>query len=143
MDLLPQFPIVDGPYRMTPEWTVTTPVPMNRRFEDKMLVLWRPGLTAWITVWGSDEHESQQARLAWIKEVASKEAFDRKELRRDNMIYYSYRLLEPANDKRLPALYCFAVGATGHVQVALYFNHEADAKTAESICHSICEDHEP
>ena len=143
MDLTPDFPVVEAEYQMTRDWAITVPAPMNRRFEEKQLVLWRPGLTAWIAVWGDGKFDSAQDRLKWIKETASKDAYDRQESSRQQVTYYSYRLAEPAEDRRVPALYCFAVGSTSHVQLAVYFDREQDLPKAESLCRGPHETHKP
>ena len=52
MSLHPAFPIVEGNYRLTREWTIDLPGKFNRRIEDDDLVIWRPGLTFWIAIWG-------------------------------------------------------------------------------------------
>lgn len=50
-----------------------------------------------------------------------------------------YRLKEGEEQGAVPAYYCFAVGGSGHVQMAIYLDNENDAKTAQSICESLSE----
>ena len=64
--LNPDFPVVDGHYQMTSEWSLNLDQPHNRRIEEQQLVIWRPGVTLWISVWGNDNHESIDERLTWI-----------------------------------------------------------------------------
>lgn len=137
MELNPDFPIVEGPYRLTKEWNISIPEAMNRRIEDGYMVFWRPGLTAWIAIWDPKKGESAVERLKWLKETASKDAFDRKEVMRGGATYFSYRLKEETDDKRVPALYCNTVGPRGdHVHMAVYFDAEKDLSKARAICES-------
>lgn len=42
MDLHPDFPVVEGLYRLTRDWELELPEKFNRRIEDGNMVLWRP-----------------------------------------------------------------------------------------------------
>ena len=48
--LNPQFPIVEGRYQMTGEWSIALPGQFNRRIENQDLVIWRPGFTIWLAI---------------------------------------------------------------------------------------------
>jgi hypothetical protein len=137
MDLLPNYPVVEDYYRMTAEWTVVLPSKFNRRTEDGDLVLWHPGFTAWIAVWGNDKNRTAQERLALVKKEQSPLAFDAKARQHGATLYYTYRLDEDAKDKRAPALYCYALSAASQVEMAVYFDTESEASAAESLCLSL------
>ena len=62
---------------LTPEWAIAVPEPMNRRIENDQMVCVRPGLTAWISVWGDEDAEPPAAVLDRIKQTASPTAYDR------------------------------------------------------------------
>jgi hypothetical protein len=138
--LHPEFRIVEGKYQMTKEWSVVLPGRFNRRFEDDNLVLWRPGFTIWIAVWGNDHNQSPTWRLSRIKADISKEAFDVEEAHGTTALRFSYRLKESGEDKRRPAYYGFAVGQNGHVQMAIYFDDEASLDAAKHILQSLNEE---
>lgn len=77
MQLNPNYPVVEGRYRMTEVWSIDLPGPFNRRIEEECLVLWRPGLTIWTIVWGNDGgFGSAGHQLEIIKDEVSPEAFD-------------------------------------------------------------------
>ena len=136
--LNPDFPIVDGNYRLTDEWTLQLPAPCNRRIEDGDMVLWRPGLTAWIAVWHNDKGASIDERLGWVKDEQSPEAYAARDRVASGIHYYSYRLDEAGDDgDRTPALYGYAYVAREHVQIAIYFDDEADATVAEAMFASL------
>lgn len=141
--LHPDFPVVEGQYQMTKEWSVTLPDKFNRRFEDKDLVLWRPGLTVWVSVWGNDKNESKEGRLKRIKSDISPQAFDIETTPKGEILRLRYRLKEGKEQGAVPAYYCFAVGVTGHVQMAIYLDNEKDSKSAQSICGSLSESNAP
>lgn len=137
-ELNPEFPIVDGTYRLTEEWTLQLPAPCNRRIQDGDLVLWRPGMTAWIAIWHNDKGTSIDERLGWVKNDQSPEAYAAQDRRASGIHYYSYRLDEADGDgDRTPALYGYAYVDSEHVQIAIYFDDEADSAVAEAIFNSL------
>lgn len=131
--LLADYPVVQGHYDMTPEWSIELPMPFNRRFEDCSLVLWRPGITAWIVVWGNDQAEPVEVRMRALKARRAPQAFDEQAFTRDGVGYQLYRLHESADDGRTAAAYTFAFSDAGHVQMAVYFDNEADLPVVESL----------
>lgn len=133
--LNPDFPWIEGRFDMTADCSIALPEPMNRRFQDGQLVLWRPGLTAWITVWDNDEEP--QSRLARVLQGTSPAGYDHKDWSAGNTLFHSYRLNEQSSDRRVPALYSIAVGPTSHVHVAVYFDHEGDLMLAERLAQSV------
>lgn len=125
------FAFVEGDYEMTDAWSIALPNGhFKRRFEEQSLVLWRGGLTAWLSVWGNPRQEPAEARLAAVRARTSPAAFDAREGAQGELRWFSYRLKEqhPA-----PALYGFVAGATGHVQLAIYFDREEEAATGHAL----------
>lgn len=141
--LHPDFPVISGDYQMTKNWCVTLPGEFNRRIEEGDLVIWRPGMTIWTAVWGNDENKSKEECLSWIKEDISEDAFDISELRENDLLRFKYRLIEESEDERVPAFYCFAVGDSGYVQMAIYFDVEEELENAEFIWKSLKENKLP
>src|SRR4051812_32436765 len=76
----PGFPLVQGDHALTATWSIHLREQFARRVEDGSLVLWRPGLTLWLVAWGNDNNETQDERLAWIKDKASPARSDAREL---------------------------------------------------------------
>lgn len=132
-----KFPIVEGHYQMTEEWSVTLPKPMKRRFEEESLVLWRKGFTIWTIVWGNDEERSQADTLEWLRENMSETAFDLSVQQDRGLTRFSYRLNEERGEGLVYALYVFAIADIGHVQMAIYFDEEADLDEARAIGKSL------
>ncbi len=126
-----EYPVVDGPIAMTADWSINLPEPMNRRIDDDMLVLWRPGLTAWIDVWGNPNGDLPTARLAAIKQMSSPHRYDDTEWTDDGLLYSTYRLTEDAT--RPAALYGNVVGNAGHIQIAVYFDRDSEAAAAAAL----------
>jgi hypothetical protein len=139
VQLHPDFPVVEARYRMTKDWSVDLPAKFNRRFEEGNLVIWKPGFTIWTTVWNNDKSESPEERLAWIRDDSSPDAFDALTETSNGLLRYSYRLKEEADDDRLPAFYCYAIGKEGHVQMSIYFDSPGDLDTARAIWRSLTE----
>lgn len=141
--LHPDFPVVEGRYQMTKEWSVTLPGKFNRRIEDGELVLWHPGMTMWVAVWGNDKNENKESRLKRIRADISPQAFDVETSKTSGVLRLSYRLKEGNEQGAVPAYYCFAVGDSGHVQMAIYLDKENDVKSAQAICGSLGENNAP
>ena len=133
------FPLVEGVYRMTEDWSVVLPQPFRRRIEEGSLVLWRPGITSWINVWGNDAGASPTERLSWIQANRAAGGFNEIRADDDGILRYAYRLREDESDERVAAFYCYAVGMGGYVQMAVYFDTETDLPLAEALWRSLQE----
>ena len=133
----PGFPLVEGNYALTETWSIRLPEPFARRIEDGSLVLWRQGLTIWLSVWGNDNNESQSERLEWIKREASPDRYSEKESISDGLTRYSYRLRDENDDGPLEALYGFAISDDGHLQLSVYFDDVADEISANQLVGSV------
>jgi hypothetical protein len=57
--LHPKFPIVEGHYQLTEEWSVDLPEAFNRRIEEGQMVIWRSGFTIWMAIWNNDKNQSK------------------------------------------------------------------------------------
>ena len=134
-----EFPVVEGRYQLTGGWAVTLPGEFNRRFEDDSLVLWRPGITMWTIVWNNDNAESQQQRLDALRRDLNPDAFETDVLEEGGITRFAYRLTENREEGIVHALYAFAIGADGHVQMAIYFDDENDLDLAKEIWRSLDE----
>ena len=137
--LHPDFPVIEGRYQMTKEWSVTLPEKFNRRIEDGDLVIWRPGVTLWIAVWGNDKNENADIRLKATRDDISPKAFDIQTSKTGHILRLTYRLKEGKDQGAVPAYYCFSFGDTGHVQMAIYLDNEQAVKSAQTICGSLSE----
>lgn len=127
------FPYVTNRVSITDDWSIHLPFVMNLRIDEGSLVLWRPGFTIWLDAMRNDNHLTLQHRKQHFQETADAQRYDEYEVVDGERLYYSYRLDEPSEDKRAPALYGFAFGSEGHLQIAFYFDEEEDAAVAHSI----------
>ena len=139
----PGFPIVEGDHALTATWTIHLPEQFARRVEEGSLVLWRPGVTIWLAVWGNDKNETQAQRLAWLKEEASPARFDVREsvgggrTRVTRVTRFSYRLRDESDDGPVESLSAFVLSDNGHLQLSVYFDDVADAARAQKIVDSV------
>lgn len=132
------FPLVEGDYQMTPDWRITLPRPFRRRVERGSLVLWRPGLTVWVSAWsGPGEGDSARERLRQVQATASPARFGEIEEASGDLLRWAYRLEEPADDRRVPALYGFVLRRSSHVQLGIYFDREEDVGAAHALWRSV------
>jgi hypothetical protein len=141
--LHPDFPVVTGRLQVTEEWAMVLPMEFNRRTEDGDLVIWRPGFTIWIAVWRMKETETAEERRSWIRETTSPRAYDMEEGCEDGVWQLQYRLAEEAEDRRHPALYCYAVGSRSEADMAFYFDREEDLELAQQVWCSLSETRAP
>lgn len=133
----PGFPLVEGDYALTEAWSIHLPEQFARRIEEGSLVLWRPGLTIWLTAWNNDQDESQAERLAWIKSKSSPQRWAERESRAGGMTRYSYRLRDENDDGPVESLTAFIFGDEGHLQIAVYFDDPSDEAAAQALVDSV------
>jgi len=62
--LHPDYPVVEGRYNLTNDWSLILDEAHNRRVEDGSLVLWRPSFTVWLNIWNNDKDSSKEERFA-------------------------------------------------------------------------------
>ena len=110
---------------------------MNRRLEEQDLVLWRPGYTIWMSIWGNDNNESINERIQWIETDSSTEAYDFSIDLNRTPPTVSYKLNDVRGEDVVYALYTFAFKDDGHIQMAIYVDHQSDFTTAQQIASSI------
>jgi hypothetical protein len=134
----PGFPLVKGDHALTEAWSIHLPERFARRVEDESLVLWRPGLTLWLSAWDNDRGESQAKRLAWIKKSASRDRFDEHEAEANNLTRFHFRLHADRQDGA-ESLYAFVIGDDGHLQMSVYFDDPADVAKAHQLVNSVVE----
>lgn len=133
----PGFPLVEGDYALTEGWSIHLSKPFARRIEEGDLVLWRPGLTIWLSAWSNDHNESQAKRLAHIKKSASRKRFADSESTADNVTRFSYRLRDENEHGPVESLYGFVIGDEDHLQLAIYFDDPADEACARELVASV------
>lgn len=135
----PGFPVVEGDHPLTPEWSIHLPERFARRVEDDQLVLWRPGLTIWLTAWNNDHGDSPAHRLVGIKKSVSPKRFAEHESEADGIIRYSYRSRDENENGEVESLYGFVIGDEGYLQLAVYFDDPADEVKARELIDSVVE----
>ncbi|MDT8999378.1 hypothetical protein RQP53_08885 [Paucibacter sp. APW11] len=140
MSLHPDYPIVTGSYQMTDEWAVTLPDEFNRRIEDGSLVLWRPALTFWISIWGNDKDTSEEKRLASILETASDLRGEQQIERADKLVRLTYELPEEDRSRSksdYKSISGYVITPIGHIQISAYFDTPAARTLGYRIIHSV------
>ncbi len=133
----PGFPIVEGDHNLTATWTMHLPERFARRVEDNQLVLWRPGLTIWLTVWNNNHGASRATRLAEFKKSASPERFAEHASETSTLTRYAYRLRDENEDGPVESLFGFVFSDDGHLQMAIYFDDSADEAVARQLVESV------
>ena len=135
--LHPDYPVVEGRYNLTNDWSLLLDQAHNRRVEDGSLVLWRPNFTIWLNLWNNDKDASKEERLKWIMSDASKDASDiiLKDVGETKLYYY--RLDENRGGKSIASLNGFSISVSNHIQLSIYFDNEEGYVQAKNIVESL------
>jgi hypothetical protein len=131
-----EFPVVEGRYPLTSEWSIQLPGRFKRRVDDSDMYLWRPGLTLVIAIWNNSESDAG-AQLSALKSDISHDAYDLTEEAQGELKRLAYRLHEAAEDQRQDAFYAFVVAPTSYVQLAVYFDDAQDVEAARQVWRSL------
>lgn len=127
-----------GSVRLTADWSATLTETMLRRVEDGNLVLWRPGLTAFFSVFDVGPSEARKELVAEFLAEADESRFDEHQDLRGPVWRARYRLQETdAEDGERSGLYGIAVTAKSKVVAAVYFDEESDIETAMELIDSL------
>lgn len=131
--LHPDYPVNSGVTALSPQWSVTLPTPMNRRLDDGSLVLWRPGLTVWLSLWNLRSGEGPADCIERLSAQAPPQRFDVRRWRHREIQFVAYRVPEPDGPAAVPPLYGFAAAPAGYLQAAVYFDAEGLLTEAGTI----------
>ncbi|PQO30172.1 DUF2185 domain-containing protein [Blastopirellula marina] len=134
--LHPEFPILEaGPFSLTDRWSLQLPLRFNQRLEeDGQMVLWRPGVTIYASVWGIPEDgDSSFATLREVTRDRDPGAFDYVDQEVGNLLRIGYRLIEDHDGAEVHSLYCFVADADGYVHLAIYLDNPGDVEMAQTL----------
>jgi hypothetical protein len=140
------YPLVSGDYQMSDDWRISLPpIEFRRRFEDDSLVIWRPGITAWISIWGAGKGNVRE-RVERRRSSISPGAYDLLEESFHGGVRFSYRLREEPSveesdlrDPQAPALYGFVFSVSGEVQMGIYFDDADDVALGMALWRGVHE----
>jgi len=132
-DLPPESPVVSGEFPLADGWSIKLPCLMNLRVEEDVVILSRPGLVAYLMVWGNEEDQSIEARLADLREEIPAEATDIQHQTAGTLHHLTYHHTE----EEVPGHHGLALGKTGHVQMAVYRFDEAETDRAKKLWESL------
>lgn len=141
--LHPDYPVVDGEYRLTQEWMLTLPVAMNRRIEDGSMVMWRPGLTLHIVAWDNTTDAAVAERVIQLKESISTFATDVVESHDEGVYRATWSLTAEAGETDEPSLNSFLVCETAQLLVSAHYEDEASRSHATLVIESLARFAEP
>ncbi|MEM7407285.1 MAG: hypothetical protein AAF458_18440 [Pseudomonadota bacterium] len=138
-DLHPRFPVVEGCVEAIDGWRVTLGAPHNRRISGGSVVLWRSGLTFWLTVVRSSRPGVSAAdRMTAFRRAVPEAAYGLVIARRPLSTVACYRLNEVHDDDvGLLGTYGVAIGATDSIEVAAYFDEEDGYRAARDLIWSL------
>lgn len=129
----PDQPVAAGELALSPLWSLTLPEPMHRRREGASLVLWRPGLTLWCSLWDLPAGATPAEYVDRLPAETAAQRFDVRRWRYRNVQYVGYRMSEPGAPAGPPPLYGIAAADAGCLHVVAYFDAEATAREAGTL----------
>lgn len=132
-DLPPESPVVSGDFPLADGWSITLPCLMNLRVEEDVTILSRPDLVVYLMVWGNEEDQPIQTRLAELRQEIPEGATDIQVRSAGDLQHLTYQLTE----EEAPGLHGLAIGKSGHVQLAVYCFDESEAERAEKLWESL------
>jgi hypothetical protein len=135
-----EFLSIHGQYKLDKEWTLTLPTEFKTRIEDGDLVIWKPGLTFWITIWGNAQSRSVAYRLKNIKEESAPKKANEIMNESNGQVLYSYELIERDEERLIKeylAIYAYKISDSGHVQITAYVDSNKDKNMAYEVIKSL------
>ena len=129
----PDFPIVQGSYRLSPAWVVDLPVELNRRLDGDELVLWRAGLSLRFTVQTGDDDLAPGERIARERLVLGEGARDVEEEEDGDVA----RMTFTDDEEDREVLRAFVFHDAGHVEVVAHVDEDVHEPTARAVMASV------
>ncbi len=135
--LHPDFPVVEGDYFLSKYWSITVPIPFNRRVDDDSLVLWKPGLTFWMTQF--ENHQAKSPREMVLSLIADRdnEVDDYKEFEIIDTFIAQYFQEEIKDDKTVFSYHYIIASEVSMLSVKTYANNRTICKMSKQICQTI------
>lgn len=126
--LHPDFPVVVDTLSLPRDWSLFLPVPCNHRIETEDMVLWRPGLRIWLSVWGSTGGGPE-----WVESDIPGDAQAVERSQDGPICRISYRV----NERERQTLYAFVFGPECEVQLVAYCEGPPQIELAKQIVDSV------
>ncbi|APD06482.1 hypothetical protein UJ101_00951 [Flavobacteriaceae bacterium UJ101] len=133
----PDFPIVEGDYFLSKYWSITLPIPFNRRVENDSLVLWKPGLTFWMTQF--ENHETQSPREMVLSLIVDRgnQVEDYKEFEIGETFIAQYFQEEVKDSQTIFSYHYVIASETSMLSVKTYADNQTISKMSKQICQTI------
>lgn len=137
-DLHPAFPIVEGHAEVVSGWWVELKEPHNRRFVGDATVLWRSGVTLWLTPREQSWDVSLDDQMLALQRAMPEAAFNMRTESNGNRAALTYQLNEIHDgDVGLLGVYGAAFTASRVVEVAIYFDEEGECAEAAQFIRAL------
>ena len=138
MTLNPNYQTVSGLYQLTKNWAIALPGEFNRRLEEESMVLWRKGVTLWISAYGNDDGMSIEKRLDRDEAGLSKDASHKTRVIEDGVGRLTYRLSEKREDDAVvKAVYATTHADDCQIMIAHYYDDDQDVEQVEELAAAI------
>lgn len=94
--LNPEFPVVQGKYQITENWSIELPAQFNRRNENDHIVIWDNSLTLWLIVYDNPESLSPYDYVTSFAQNRIEQSFDEIAYGDDDSYMFAYKSIEMA-----------------------------------------------
>jgi|CXWL01.1.fsa_nt_gi hypothetical protein len=135
-DVIFFYPIIEGRNSLTKHWSIEATSRMFRRFDHGNLVIWKPGLTIWITSYGANEI-SLETRIKAIQETISEKAEALEHAQVGSLHKIRYWLEEDDAGASQRACYITGLTKSEQIQLAVYFDGAEHVEEIEKIWSSL------
>lgn len=131
--LLPAFP---GLNRLTQSWEVQIQEHMLRRIEKGELIMWRPGLTFYVTCFVSDDQDERALVVDFMKDI-SKNAESLFVDRAKGFTQIQYDLIESVEGQDQKGAYISGFSDGNVIHIAAYYDQEPERTILQSFARSL------
>ncbi|MFV0237916.1 MAG: hypothetical protein ACK5HU_05230 [Flavobacteriales bacterium] len=134
----PNFPVVEGAYFLSKYWSITLPVPFNRKVKNDSLVLWNSSLTFWMTQFENQRFQSSRNRvLSLIMDDRSDQVKNYKEFEINNAFIAQYFQEEEKDDQIVFSYHYVIASEDSMLSVKAYAGSRITCKISKQICQTI------
>lgn len=134
-ELNPEFPVILGEAQIGKDWSLFLPVQMNRQVKDGGLVLWRAGMTFWISLYDNESDTRDfVARLKRETAPAARVMMD--EQRRYHYLYV-FETAGRDRAEKYPEIVAYAIADDSFMLVGIYCDDQQAAQRAYEVLGTI------
>ncbi|MEQ8785907.1 MAG: hypothetical protein RIC55_06395 [Pirellulaceae bacterium] len=123
--------------QVAPSWSIAVEPTFKQEERAEGTVLAARGRTIWVNSWQTPPENDRAQTVAWLKEQSSPDRRDLFEEVDGEVVRLAYLLREVQGGRPRIAVYAYAVGDGGYLQLAMYFQDEKYLDWALRVARSV------